>query len=156
MCEFAVSCSKSCHDYSVFPFHIVGRHCLAEILSYFTCFCFFWKCSIFYFMRHNNCFTATARFFMFFTADFLSYRFTTGNIHSVDWKRVIFSSFLRNFVITFGFQRSSDFISPRNRIVSDVQVLYRGNNFNGLAIFKRDKHKMEQLPSWHLGDSCDI
>ena len=33
-----MSCSKSCHDCSVFPFCIVGRHCLVEILSYFMCF----------------------------------------------------------------------------------------------------------------------
>ena len=40
-CEFAVSCSKPCHDYSVFSFHVVGRHCLIEILDYIMSFCFF-------------------------------------------------------------------------------------------------------------------
>ena len=38
-----MSCSKPCLDYSVFSFHIVGRHCLVEILGYL----FFWRCSIF-------------------------------------------------------------------------------------------------------------
>ena len=47
----AVSCSKPCRDYSVFSFHVVGRHCLIEILGYiiykFLFFFFFWRCSIF-------------------------------------------------------------------------------------------------------------
>ena len=27
-----MSCSKPCHNYSVFSFHVVGRHCLVKIL----------------------------------------------------------------------------------------------------------------------------
>ena len=38
---------KPCHDYSVFSFHVVGRHCLIEILGYITSFCSFWRCTIF-------------------------------------------------------------------------------------------------------------
>ena len=32
---------KPCHDYSVFSFHVVGRHCLIE-----NEFLFFWRCSM--------------------------------------------------------------------------------------------------------------
>ena len=42
----AVFCSKSCHNYSIFSFQVIGRHYLVEILGYFMCFCFL-RCSIF-------------------------------------------------------------------------------------------------------------
>ena len=47
-----MSCSKPCHDYSVFSFHVVGRHCLGLCYE----FSFFRKYSIFCLMivfRHG-------------------------------------------------------------------------------------------------------
>ena len=34
------SCAVPCHSYSVFSFHVVGRHCLVEIVGYFMSVCF--------------------------------------------------------------------------------------------------------------------
>ena len=49
MCEFAVSCSKPCHNYSAFLFMllvgIVWKK--SSVISCVSCVSFFWRCSIF-------------------------------------------------------------------------------------------------------------